>query len=442
MRAHLAVLTCLVAAVAAFEPHRVTSLPAPYPPLLSRNYAGYLNLTGTNQGRKTFYYFVESQGNPATDPLVLWLQGGPGCSGLMGFTTENGPYILREGGVWSKNDFAWTTKANILYIESPPGVGFSIDTVPAKVWDDDSTAQLNYESLQAFLKLFPQLLGRAFYITGESYGGHYCPTLAQRIFEGPDAQLKHMMKGWMVGNPCTGDIGCPNPDPTLLPFLQYNGFAALNYTDMVNPNPNDDNYDPYDLLEPTCPNLMLAKTIRFPHPIVDRLKRRLAAGATPPAPYGPCAENFMTSFFNRVDVQRAIHAEVGINWQGCNSSSSWNYDLLNYKSMVPIYQQLMDGTNWSILVYSGLDDSIVNQAQTQTIIAGMGRRRLSKEFKPWNLPYVYDPAAKQLGGFWIEYDRISWAGVRDSGHMVPQFNPPAALELFTSYLLRGRPGRM
>ena len=41
-------------------------------------------------GRELFYYFVESEGHPATDPVVLWLNGGPGCSSFDGFVYEQG----------------------------------------------------------------------------------------------------------------------------------------------------------------------------------------------------------------------------------------------------------------------------------------------------------------------------------------------------------------
>lgn len=41
-------------------------------------------------GRNLFYYFVVSEGDPAKDPVVLWLNGGPGCSSFDGFIYEHG----------------------------------------------------------------------------------------------------------------------------------------------------------------------------------------------------------------------------------------------------------------------------------------------------------------------------------------------------------------
>ena len=40
-------------------------------------YSGYITVDESH-GRNLYYFFAESQGNPATDPVVLWMQGGPG----------------------------------------------------------------------------------------------------------------------------------------------------------------------------------------------------------------------------------------------------------------------------------------------------------------------------------------------------------------------------
>jgi len=45
---------------------------------------------GESRSKNLFYYFVESQGDPSVDPVVLWLNGGPGCSSFDGFVYEHG----------------------------------------------------------------------------------------------------------------------------------------------------------------------------------------------------------------------------------------------------------------------------------------------------------------------------------------------------------------
>lgn len=51
----------------------------------------YVTIDETS-GKNLYYYFVESEGNPSKDPVVLWLNGGPGCSSFDGFVYEHGNY--------------------------------------------------------------------------------------------------------------------------------------------------------------------------------------------------------------------------------------------------------------------------------------------------------------------------------------------------------------
>ena len=54
------------------------------------------------------FRLVESQRNPSTDPLILWLNGGPGCSSIGGAMTENGPFhVNKDGKTLFENPFAW-----------------------------------------------------------------------------------------------------------------------------------------------------------------------------------------------------------------------------------------------------------------------------------------------------------------------------------------------
>ena len=70
--------------------------------------------------------FVESQSDPINDPLVLWFNGGPGCSSLLAFFQEHGPWVIDDGESYiKKNDFPWNLRANVVYLESPTVVGYS-----------------------------------------------------------------------------------------------------------------------------------------------------------------------------------------------------------------------------------------------------------------------------------------------------------------------------
>ncbi|KAI2595124.1 cathepsin A, partial [Homo sapiens] len=61
-----------------------------------RQYSGYLKGSGS---KHLHYWFVESQKDPENSPVVLWLNGGPGCSSLDGLLTEHGPFLVQPDGV-------------------------------------------------------------------------------------------------------------------------------------------------------------------------------------------------------------------------------------------------------------------------------------------------------------------------------------------------------
>lgn len=88
-------------------------------------FSGFLDIAG---GKHIHYMFVESQFNFEVDPVIIWFNGGPGCSSMLGFATEHGPYLMKDGETsFSKepNPWSWNNNANVLYIESPVGVGYS-----------------------------------------------------------------------------------------------------------------------------------------------------------------------------------------------------------------------------------------------------------------------------------------------------------------------------
>jgi len=144
------------------------------------NFSGYVTVNGT---RNMFYWFFESRGNPSTDPFILWMTGGPGCSGMLALFVENGPYHVTKTGDLALNPYSWNEKANILFIDQPVGSGFSYDSNPLDigVTNENQMADNMWEFFQKWFASHSKYANLPFFIAAESYGGHYAPALAYHI---------------------------------------------------------------------------------------------------------------------------------------------------------------------------------------------------------------------------------------------------------------------
>ena len=98
---------------------------------------------------------------------------------------EHGPWRpLKDGATLARNAYSWNRVANMLYVEQPVTVGFSYTTEDLDnkaAFGDDQAALDNYRVIQTFLARFSHLRLHDLYLSGESYGGHYLPSLARLI---------------------------------------------------------------------------------------------------------------------------------------------------------------------------------------------------------------------------------------------------------------------
>lgn len=138
---------------------------------------------------KLYFIMAESRSDPANDPLIIWLQGGPGCSSMLGLYTENGPFNFKYNKSNIKdpfeleyNEFSWNNHANVMYVDQPIGTGFSfVDKLNQLRWSEDALSNDFYDFLHNFMVKYPEFQGRDIYITGESYAGHYIPNIARKL---------------------------------------------------------------------------------------------------------------------------------------------------------------------------------------------------------------------------------------------------------------------
>jgi carboxypeptidase C (cathepsin A) len=192
-------------AVAAYKPDRVQALPF-CGPLPTTWYSGYLKVTDT---KSLHYVYVESAGNVTGDPVVIWLNGGPGCSSMLGAFSENGPFIFDDGeSIIKPNPYSWNQRANLLYIESPAHVGFSMGG-PNDWNHTDWTQSIDlFAAVQQFYVKNPERLSNPLWISGESYAGIYGPFLAWRIHNWNNEAAWnngtiYNFKGFAIGNGIT-----------------------------------------------------------------------------------------------------------------------------------------------------------------------------------------------------------------------------------------------
>ncbi|OJJ51694.1 hypothetical protein ASPZODRAFT_55251 [Penicilliopsis zonata CBS 506.65] len=182
----------------------------------SKQYTGWLDANG----KHLFFWYFDSLNDPLTDPLTLWVTGGPGVSSLVGLLVEIGPCLIDDGGEGThRNPFSWTRNSSMIFVDQPAGTGLSY-TDPGTDLPTDSkiAAEDMYIFLQIFLtQVFPERREVPFHIAGESYGGHYVPNMAVEILkqnkihqERPEVPLKSIM----IGN------GCVSPMHTTYGFYE------------------------------------------------------------------------------------------------------------------------------------------------------------------------------------------------------------------------------
>jgi len=182
---------------------------------LVKQESGYVNLPNRVDGHY-FYWYFESRSEPRSDPLILWIPGGPGEGGTYGLLAENGPFTINNDSTTTPNPYSWTTHANMVWIDAPLNSGFSYSSVAE---DDELTDERVAESvfwfLQGFLTKHSDLQGRELFLSGESYGGHFVPSVAHYIWKRQDEQLFSPsvagfipvnLRGIVIGNGLTNSV--------------------------------------------------------------------------------------------------------------------------------------------------------------------------------------------------------------------------------------------
>ncbi|KIJ40385.1 hypothetical protein M422DRAFT_173658 [Sphaerobolus stellatus SS14] len=401
--------------------------------------SGYINI-GTNQS--LWFWFFAARENPTTAPFTLWLNGGPGCSSMIGLFQENGPcQVNSDGKTTVLNPFSWNSVSNMIYIDQPIGTGFSFGTDTVNSTQDAAPPVWTAFQMLFADPGFSQYRSREFIFATESYGGHYGPAFVT-FFDQQNALIdagklvaeKINVSAMMINN------GWYDP---LIQYRSYIDFAATTpgYTPpLINQTTfqqlNTTWFSPAGCLvqETACyaspgaaGNSVCSKADNacsqqtFSAVIGDRDDddlRQTAPGSFPP-------EFYLTLLKNAT-----IKAKIGATstYSECPNAPFILFTKTgdDARTWLPQLETLVD-SGLKVLLWAGDADINCNWIGGHNVALAMnwtGKAQLAAT--PFTNMTINGTAVAAIQNV----DNFSFARVYQAGHEVPAFQPQAALEIF------------
>jgi len=403
------------------------------------SYAGYFN-TNTTAGNNMFWWYFPPQNGNTSAPTVLWLQGGPGGSSLFGMMCEMGPFRnAATPDTIEANPGSWNAEYGILFIDNPVGAGFSYTTNDGYVTNEDEVAQNLYAALSQFYTVFPALQKNQFFITGESYGGHYVPAISAKLVEveqggGPNTVAK--LSGIAVGD---GWIDPVNMIPGY-PEMMFNlGLASelqkvkiQEYCDLAVGQIRNGNYiGAFN----TWDEMLNGDVYPYPnyfHNITGSNDYDNFLRTNSPEVFGWYAQ-----YVSQASLRSAIHAGNGTF--GGDASTCEHHLLADFHQTMRPRLEAVLAARVPVLIYSGQLDIIIGAALTERFLPGVewaGKEALiAADRAVWKV----NPSDEEVAGFAREVNvdgqKLTQVVVRSAGHIVPYDQPRAALDMITRFII-------
>jgi carboxypeptidase D len=166
---------------------------------IGESYAGTLPISSNkNDTNRLWFWFFPSSNPLAEKEITIWLNGGPGCSSLVGLLQENGPFLWQSGTYAPvSNPYSWVNLTNMIYIDQPVSTGFSSGTI--NVTNEIDVANQFMGFWKNFIDTF-NMHSYKVYITGESYAGQYIPYIASGMLDEKDTKYFNV-KGIQINDP-------------------------------------------------------------------------------------------------------------------------------------------------------------------------------------------------------------------------------------------------
>lgn len=409
----------------------------------SRYHSGYFKLERSYDAHMFFFLFESRKQTEEKPPLVLWMTGGPGCSSEMAVFYENGPWNLKRGKDGNirleEKEYGWDNVADMIFVDQPINTGFSYSDDPDdRCYDEECVSKDMVDFMVALLDARPELRGRDFYVTGESYAGHYVPAVAFQVFlasqgKGQERLLDISLKGMAIGNGLTN------------PAIQYGAYPEFAYQhgliSELSKNEMMSIYPACKYALETCDSYSIAiecvvavqfcqatmfTPILVANPGINVYDYRKTCD-------GDLCYDFsmLEEYLNQDEVKEMFGVPKEKVWEECNMGvhedmmADWGH---RFDTELPT--MLKAGVR--VMIYAGDKDIICNELGNRQWVDALEWKGSTQWSTAKNLTWHVDTGEE--AGTVTEVGPLSFVSVKGAGHMVPMDQPKAALHMLTKFL--------
>ncbi|KAF8521571.1 carboxypeptidase C [Hysterangium stoloniferum] len=415
--------------------------------------SGYLDIN--HKDHHLFYWFFESRNSPETAPLILWLNGGPGCSSSTGLLFELGPCRVTDGGASTvPNPHSWNEYANIIFLDQPIGVGYSYSSDGSTISDTPVAAQDVWAFLELFMKQFPQYSKLPFHLAAESYGGIYGPNIAfvinkknEELSLAPVPDLVHIN---LVSVVLANGLTDPYTQFGAIPEYACNGPYAL-YDDPQGPECTSlfSKASTCQTLVKACYNFN-SKWVCVPAQLYCNSQMFTPIQTLGLNPYDVrrtcdpqkdgqlCYKemSWIDVYLNKPEVKKALGAPEDLTFQSCNMEVNLAFTLQGdsvhnaAELLVPL---LNKGVR--LLVYAGKADFMCNFIGNEAWVHNLDGHPFAEAFKKTQTSkWVTLSSGTEAGDVRSVGTNYTFVAVNEAGHMVPFDQPEAAADLIARWI--------
>ncbi|KAJ2550532.1 Cell death protease [Coemansia sp. RSA 1878] len=392
-------------------------------------YAGQLPMS--DEASMFFWVITNTTNTFNHDKLLVWLNGGPGCSSLDGVFMENGPFKFSGANQLVPRAFSFSEQFDVLYIDQPFGTGFSTSNTTSFEHTFVGGTQTLLEFLQRFYEVFPDLRKRQLFLAGESEAGTYIPYLADAVLNMPEP---FDLRGLMIGN------GWVDPFPMYMSYAEL-----LRRRNMLTPN--------VQLKLETEMARCAREFTRAPQPVHTSKCESVAGvflddgGPEPGMCYNQydlrltdthpsCGMNWppevgvFTEYLNRKDVQHAINVRKAPSvWKECNNAVHRMLSNDESPPSVTLLPSILEHV--PVLFFVGTEDYLCNEVGTEWTVGNLSWAG-DIGFSSLRKRSVWTIDGEQVGS--VESDRgLTFARIYNASHMVGVDRPRELLDLFTLF---------